>query len=119
MERAKCKKKVTDLSIDCKDGLLLAEVIEAVTTFKVPDLIKKPKTQQQMVSLIKYNKFTLVVDILVLWQMCLKVVTVVKVWLYSRTRLTFDHRQQMNGGKYLILWRNDKRIASNRIQVNE
>lgn len=51
LERAKSKKKVTDLSADCKDGLLLAEVIEAVTAFKVPDLTKKPKTQQQMVSL--------------------------------------------------------------------
>lgn len=40
---------MTDLSADCRDGLLLAEVIEAVTTFKVPDLTKKPKTQQQMV----------------------------------------------------------------------
>lgn len=52
MERAKSKKKVADLSADCRDGLLLAEVIEAVTTFKVPDLIKKPKNQQQMVSWI-------------------------------------------------------------------
>lgn len=50
LERAKCKRKVTDLSTDCKDGLLLAEIIEAVTTFKVPDLVKKPKTAQQMVS---------------------------------------------------------------------
>lgn len=50
MERAKSKRAVTDLSSDCRDGLLLAEVIEAVTNFKVPDLVKKPKTQQQMVS---------------------------------------------------------------------
>ncbi|CAG9803564.1 unnamed protein product [Chironomus riparius] len=48
LERAKSKRKVVDLSTDCRDGLLLAEVIEAVTNFKVPDLIKKPKTQQQM-----------------------------------------------------------------------
>ncbi|XP_055712902.1 uncharacterized protein LOC129807562 [Phlebotomus papatasi] len=53
LERAKSKRKVVDLSADCRDGLLLAEVIEAVTSFKVPDIIKKPKTQQQMVSLIK------------------------------------------------------------------
>ncbi len=52
MERAKSKKKVADLSTDCRDGLLLAEVIEAVTTFKVPDLVKKPKNQQQMVSVL-------------------------------------------------------------------
>uniref|UniRef100_A0A182TF87 Calponin-homology (CH) domain-containing protein n=1 Tax=Anopheles melas TaxID=34690 RepID=A0A182TF87_9DIPT len=50
LERAKSKKKVSDLSADCRDGLLLAEVIEAVTTFKVPDLVKKPKTAQHMVS---------------------------------------------------------------------
>jgi Calponin homology (CH) domain len=49
LERTKSKKRVTDLSADCRDGLLLAEVIEAVTTFKVPDLTKKPKSQQQMV----------------------------------------------------------------------
>ncbi|CRK90955.1 CLUMA_CG004644, isoform A [Clunio marinus] len=48
LERAKSKRTVVDLSTDCRDGLLLAEVIEAVTTFKVPDLTKKPKTQQQM-----------------------------------------------------------------------
>ncbi|KAI9585603.1 hypothetical protein GQX74_001450 [Glossina fuscipes] len=48
LERAKSKKKVTDLSSDCRDGLLLAEIIEAVTSFKVPDLHKKPKNQQQM-----------------------------------------------------------------------
>ncbi|XP_037911358.1 protein sickie isoform X4 [Hermetia illucens] len=48
LERVRSKKKVTDLSTDCRDGLLLADVIEAVTTFKVPDLIKKPKNQQQM-----------------------------------------------------------------------
>ncbi|XP_023159045.1 protein sickie-like, partial [Ceratitis capitata] len=48
LERAKSKKRVTDLSIDCRDGVLLAEVIDAVTSFKVPDLVKKPKNQQQM-----------------------------------------------------------------------
>lgn len=54
LDRTKSKKRVTDLSSDCRDGLLLADVIEAVTSFKVPDLIKKPKTQQQMVS---YERF--------------------------------------------------------------
>lgn len=56
LERAKSKKKVTDLSADCRDGLLLAEVIEAVTSFKVPDLVKKPKNQQQMVSEWVFNQ---------------------------------------------------------------
>lgn len=50
LERAKSKKRVADLSGDFRDGLLLADVIEAVTAFKVPDLAKKPKTKQQMVS---------------------------------------------------------------------
>lgn len=52
LERHQSKRTVGDLSTDCRDGLLLAEVIEAVTTFKVPDLIKKPKSQQQMVSVL-------------------------------------------------------------------
>jgi Calponin homology (CH) domain len=50
LERHKSKRKVVDLSVDARDGLLLAEIVEAVTSFKVPDLIKKPKSQQQMVS---------------------------------------------------------------------
>lgn len=50
LERHNSKRKVVDLSVDVRDGLLLAEIIEAVTSFKVPDLIKKPKSQQQMVS---------------------------------------------------------------------
>lgn len=57
LDRAKSKKKVADLSADCRDGLLLAEVIEAVTSFKVPDLIKKPKAQQQMVSFFSLSKY--------------------------------------------------------------
>lgn len=60
LERAKSKRKVTDLSTDCKDGHLLAEIIEAVTSFKVPDLVKKPKNAQQMVSIRK---------VIVLWQL--------------------------------------------------
>lgn len=50
LERHKSKRKIVDLSVDARDGLLLAEIVEAVTSFKVLDLIKKPKTQQQMVS---------------------------------------------------------------------
>lgn len=50
LERAKSKKRVIDLSNDCRDGLLLADVIEAVTACKVPDLNKKPKNHSQMVS---------------------------------------------------------------------
>ncbi|CRK87564.1 CLUMA_CG001361, isoform A [Clunio marinus] len=47
LEQHKSKRKITDLSVDARDGLLLAEIIEAVTKVKVPNLIKKPKTQQQ------------------------------------------------------------------------
>lgn len=50
LERAKSKKRVIDLSNDCRDGILLADVIEAVTACKVPDLNKKPKNHSQMVS---------------------------------------------------------------------
>lgn len=50
LERHKSKRKVIDLSVDARDGLLLAEIVEAVTSFKVPELMKKPKSQQQMVS---------------------------------------------------------------------
>lgn len=50
MDKVKSKRRVTDLAVDCRDGLLLADVVEGVTSVKVPDLIRKPKTQQQMVS---------------------------------------------------------------------
>lgn len=50
LERAKSKKRVIDLSNDCRDGILLADIIEAVTACKVPDLNKKPKNHSQMVS---------------------------------------------------------------------
>lgn len=50
LERVKSKRRVTNLEADCRDGLLLADVVEGVTSVKVTDLIRKPKTQQQMVS---------------------------------------------------------------------
>lgn len=50
LEKVKSKRRVTDLAADCRDGLLLADVVEGVTSVKVPDLIRKPKAQQQMVS---------------------------------------------------------------------
>jgi hypothetical protein len=40
--------------MDCRDGLLLAEIIQATSDFKVPDLIKKPKNQQQQVIIILF-----------------------------------------------------------------
>ena len=57
LERVKSKKRVTDLQNDCRDGLLLADVVEGVTSVKVTDLIRKPKTQQQMVS---HNPFSII-----------------------------------------------------------
>lgn len=50
LERGKSKRRVIDLSNDCRDGILLADIIEAVTACKVPDLNKKPKNHSQMVS---------------------------------------------------------------------
>lgn len=55
LERSNSKRKVSDLSVDARDGLLLAQIVEAVTNFKVPDLIKKPKSQQQAVSVTTYT----------------------------------------------------------------
>lgn len=52
LERVKSKRRVTDLAADCRDGLLLADVVEGVTSVKVTDLIRKPKAQQQMVSVV-------------------------------------------------------------------
>lgn len=48
---------MNDLTVDCRDGLLLADVVEGVTAVKVSDLVKKPKTQQQMVSAIPVKSF--------------------------------------------------------------
>lgn len=57
LEKVKSKRRVTDLAVDCRDGLLLADVVEGVTSVKVPDLIRKPKAQQQMVSSNNNNSF--------------------------------------------------------------
>lgn len=46
----KSKRKIVDLSEDIRDGILLAELIEVVTSYKVNELTKKPKTTKQMVS---------------------------------------------------------------------
>lgn len=48
LERHKSKRKVVNLSVDARDGLLLAEIIEAVVGFEVPNLIKKPKNHQMV-----------------------------------------------------------------------
>jgi hypothetical protein len=47
------RKKIKDLQSELQDGLILAEVIEAVTASKVPDVVKKPKSNGQMVDNIQ------------------------------------------------------------------
>ncbi|XP_018337514.1 PREDICTED: protein sickie [Trachymyrmex septentrionalis] len=49
LERGGCKKRVTDLQADLCDGVLLADLVEAVTNQKVIDVNRKPKSAQQMV----------------------------------------------------------------------
>ncbi|KAF7278807.1 hypothetical protein GWI33_007958 [Rhynchophorus ferrugineus] len=48
LEKARSKKRVNSLAIDCCDGVLLADVIESVTCQKIPDINRKPKTPSQM-----------------------------------------------------------------------
>ena len=49
------RRRVKDLQSELQDGLILAEVIEAVMGSKVvPEVVKKPKTQQQMVDNVQH-----------------------------------------------------------------
>ncbi|XP_033301182.1 protein sickie isoform X1 [Bombus vosnesenskii] len=49
LERGGCKRRVTDLQSDLCDGVLLADLVEAVTNQKVIDVNRKPRNAQQMV----------------------------------------------------------------------
>ncbi|XP_017795260.1 PREDICTED: protein sickie [Habropoda laboriosa] len=49
LERSGCKRRVTDLQSDLCDGVLLADLVEAVTNQKVIDVNRKPRNAQQMV----------------------------------------------------------------------
>ncbi|XP_052708110.1 neuron navigator 2-like isoform X6 [Crassostrea angulata] len=49
LEKAKNKHTISDLQQDVSDGVLLAEVIEAVTNDKIKDIKSKPKNTAQMV----------------------------------------------------------------------
>ena len=49
------KKKVKDLQTELQDGLILAEVIEAVMSSKVPEINKKPKNSNHMVDNIQHS----------------------------------------------------------------
>ncbi|XP_064478285.1 neuron navigator 3-like isoform X4 [Ornithodoros turicata] len=49
LERSRYKRYIQDLQTDVCDGVLLADVIDAVAGAKVPDIIRKPKTNTSMV----------------------------------------------------------------------
>ncbi|XP_068968636.1 protein sickie isoform X3 [Bombus flavifrons] len=49
LERGGCKRRVTDLQSDLCDGVLLADLVEAVTNQKVIEVNRKPRNAQQMV----------------------------------------------------------------------
>ncbi|XP_011299533.1 protein sickie [Fopius arisanus] len=49
LERGGCKRRVSDLQTDLCDGVLLADLVEAVTNQKVIDINRKPKNAQQMI----------------------------------------------------------------------
>ena len=53
LEKLKNRHKIKDLQTELGDGLILADVIEAVTGQKVPDVVRKPKTASQMESNIQ------------------------------------------------------------------
>ena len=53
LEKTRGKHKIRCLQTELVDGLLLAEVIEAVTHQKVPDITKKPKNRAAMVTNIQ------------------------------------------------------------------
>ncbi|XP_075725682.1 sickie isoform X4 [Rhipicephalus microplus] len=50
LERSRYKRYIQDLQSDVTDGVLLADVIDAVAGVKVPDINRKPKTNDQMVN---------------------------------------------------------------------
>ncbi|XP_049273387.1 neuron navigator 2-like, partial [Rhipicephalus sanguineus] len=50
LERSRYKRYIQDLQSDITDGVLLADVIDAVAGVKVPDINRKPKTNDQMVN---------------------------------------------------------------------
>ena len=49
------RKKVKDLQKELQDGVILAEVIEAVMSSKVPEIVKKPKSHAQMIDNIQHS----------------------------------------------------------------
>nr|XP_053641807.1 protein sickie-like [Cherax quadricarinatus] len=55
LDKSKSRRHIHDLQADVSDGVVLAEVIEAVTGQKVPDINKKPKNSTQMVSIRHFS----------------------------------------------------------------
>lgn len=53
LDKTKGKKRIANLQTELCDGVILSEVIEAVTQQKVPDVNKKPKTNSAMVTNIQ------------------------------------------------------------------
>ncbi|GFU33694.1 hypothetical protein NPIL_562841 [Nephila pilipes] len=49
LDRGRYKRNIQDLQVDVCDGVLLADVIEAVIGTKVPGVVRKPKSPAQMV----------------------------------------------------------------------
>ena len=50
LDKTKGKRRIHDLQGEVSDGVILCEVVEAVTQQKVPDVNRKPKTSAQMMT---------------------------------------------------------------------
>ena len=48
LDKLKGRQRIRDLQTELADGLVLADVIEAVTSARVPDIVRKPKTSAQV-----------------------------------------------------------------------
>ncbi|GAB6029448.1 neuron navigator [Chamberlinius hualienensis] len=60
LEKAKFKRFIKDLQVDLSDGVLLADLIEAVVSMKVQNINKKPKSGTEMIDNINSCLDTLV-----------------------------------------------------------
>ena len=50
LDKLKGRQRIRDLQTELADGLVLADVIEAVTSARVPDIVRKPKTSAQVMA---------------------------------------------------------------------
>ena len=48
LDKLKGRQRIKDLQTELRDGLVLSDVIEAVTSSRVPEIVRKPKTPAQM-----------------------------------------------------------------------